>query len=106
MINMVKHKGQAHEYIMTEVRAKRLKNIGYDLKCSKCREPIVIGDRVMHKRKRIYHIQCWEQIWLDIPDLDPEDEFFLEYGYYPETISSSTVPSTISPIPSSTIPIK
>ena len=96
MINMVKHKGQAHEYIMTEVRAKRLKNIGYDLKCSKCREPIVIGDRVIHKRKRIYHINCWNNIWMDIPDdLSPEEEFYIEYGYYPSTISSTITVSTI-----------
>jgi len=87
---MVKHKGQAHEYIMTEVRAKRLKNIGYDLKCSKCKELIVIGDRVIHKRKRIYHIQCWENIWMDIQDdLSREEEFYIEYGYYPSTISST-----------------
>ena len=103
---MVEHKGQAREYIMDEKRMKRLKNRGYDLKCFRCDKPITIGDRIMHKRRRIYHIQCWEQIWLDIPDLDPEDEFFLEHGYYPETISSSTIPSTISPIPSSTILMK
>jgi hypothetical protein len=53
----------------------------------------------MHKRKKIYHYQCWEQIWLDIPDLDPEDEFFLEFGYYPN--NSTTILSTI---PVSTIP--
>jgi hypothetical protein len=88
---MVKHESQAREYIMNEARMKRLKNLGYDLRCFRCDKPITIGDRVMHKRKRIYHIQCWEQIWLDIPDLDPEDEFFLEHGYYP----SSTIPTTI-----------
>jgi hypothetical protein len=93
---MVEHKGQAREYIMNEKRMKRLKNLGYDLKCFRCERPIVIGDHVMHKRKKIYHYQCWEQIWLDIPDLDPEDEFFIEYGFYP-TSSSFTTSSTISP---------
>jgi hypothetical protein len=78
--------------------------VGYDLKCSKCRESIVIGDRVIHKRKRIYHIQCWENIWMEIQeDLSPDEEFYIEHGYYP---NSSTLPSTISPIPSSTIPPK
>jgi hypothetical protein len=103
MINMVKHKGQAHEYVMDEVRAKRLKNIGYDLKCSKCREPIVIGDRVIHKRKRIYHLECWKNVWMDIQDdFSLEEEFYIEHGYYPD---SSTIPSTISPI-LSTISLK
>jgi hypothetical protein len=92
---------------MDEVRARRLKNIGYDLRCSKCKEPIVIGDRVMHKRKRIYHIQCWNNIWMDIPDeLSPEEAFYVEYGYYASTISTTITSSTISPIPSSTIPMK
>jgi hypothetical protein len=91
---MVEHKGQAREYIMNEKRMKRLKNLGYDLKCFRCERPIVIGDHVMHKRKKIYHYQCWEQIWIDLPDdLSPEEEF----GYYSETISSSSIPSTISP---------
>jgi hypothetical protein len=100
MMNMVKHKGMAHEYVMNEVRAKRLRNIGYDLKCSKCRKDLVIGDRVIHKRKRIYHIKCWENIWMDIQDeLSPEEEFYIEHGYYPD--SSTTTPSTI---PVSTIP--
>jgi hypothetical protein len=104
MMNMVKHKGMAHEYVMNEVRAKRLRNIGYDLKCSKCRKDLVIGDRVIHKRKRVYHINCWNNIWMDVPDeLSPEEEFYIEHGYYPD---SSTILSTISPIPSSTIPLK
>jgi hypothetical protein len=104
---MVKHKGQAHEYEMNEFRAKRLQNIGYDLKCSKCREPIVIGDRVIHKRKRIYHINCWNNIWMDIEDnLSPEEEFYVEYGYYASTISTTITSSTIFPIPSSTILLK
>jgi hypothetical protein len=101
MINMVKHKGQAHEYIMTEVRAKRLKNIGYDLKCSKCKKDLVIGDRVIHKRKRIYHINCWNNIWMDVPDeLSSEEEFYIEHGYYPNssTIASSTIPVSTIPI--------
>jgi hypothetical protein len=92
---MVKHKGQAHEYIMTEVRAKRLQNIGYDLKCAKCRKPIIVGSIVMHKRKKIYHIDCWNQLWIELPELDPEDEFFLEFGYYPTIPLSSTIPTTI-----------
>jgi len=100
---MVEHKGQAREYIMDETRMKRLKNRGYDLKCFRCDKPITMGDRIIHKRKRIYHIECWEQIWIDLPDdLSQEDEFFIEYGYYPD---SSTIPSTISPI-LSTISLK
>jgi hypothetical protein len=102
MIIMVKHKGMAHEYVMNEVRAKRLRNIGYDLKCSKCRKDLVIGDRVIHKRKRIYHISCWNNIWIDISDdLSPNEEFYIEYGYYPDssTITSSTI--SVSTIPTS-----
>ena len=50
----------------------------------------------MHKRKRIYHIECWEQIWIDLPDdLSLEEEFYIEYGYYPSTISSTITVSTI-----------
>ena len=103
---MVKHKGMAHEYILDEARSKKLKNIGYDLVCSKCGKPLVVGEKVMHKRRRIYHIDCWNQIWIDIPDnLSPEDEFYVEYGYYASTISTTIISSTI-PIPSSTIPMK
>jgi hypothetical protein len=97
---MVEHKGQAREYIMDEKRMKRLKNRGYDLKCFRCDKPITIGDRIMHKRKRIYHIECWEQIWTDLPDdLSPEDEFYIEYGYYPSSTISSTI--SLSTIPTS-----
>jgi hypothetical protein len=97
---MVEHKGQAREYIMDEKRMKRLKNRGYDLKCFRCDKPITIGDRIMHKRRRIYHIECWEQIWIDLPDdLSPEDEFYIEYGYYPSSTISSTI--SLSTIPTS-----
>jgi hypothetical protein len=92
---MVEHKGQAREYVIDETRMKRLKNRGYDLKCFRCDKPITIGDRIMHKRRRIYHIQCWEQIWIDLPDdLSPEDEFSIEYGHSSSTISTS-IPTNI-----------
>jgi hypothetical protein len=85
---------------MNEKRMKRLKNLGYDLKCFRCERPIVIGDHVMHKRKKIYHYQCWEQIWIDLPDdLSPEDEFYIEHGYYPSSTISSTI--SLSTIPTS-----
>jgi hypothetical protein len=96
---MVEHKGQAREYIMDEKRMKKLKNRGYDLKCFRCDKPITIGDRIMHKRKRIYHIECWEQIWIDLPDdLSPDEEFYIEYGYYLSTIASSTISVSTIPI--------
>jgi hypothetical protein len=41
-------------------------------------------------------------MFIDIPDnLDPEDEFFIEYGYYPtsSTLNPSSIPPTSSSIP-------
>jgi hypothetical protein len=88
------------KYTLTErVLKQRYLTRGWNLPliCYVCNKEIKIGDRIVRKRSKVYHETCYENTFFDIPDLDPEDEFFLEHGYYPETISSSTIPSTISP---------
>jgi hypothetical protein len=81
-------------YILTEsVLKQRYLKRGWNLPliCYLCNKEIKIGDRIVRKRSKVYHEACYEATFLDIPDLDPEDEFFLEHGYYP----SSTIPTTI-----------
>jgi len=89
-------------YILTEsVLKQRYLKRGWNLPlvCYKCGRVINIGEKIVRKRSKIYHETCYEATFLDIPDLDPEDEFFIEYGFYPTSSSfttSSTIPSTIT----------
>jgi hypothetical protein len=87
-------------YTLTErIIKQRLSPHSIPLQCVVCRRELHVGDKVVRKRRKLYHQTCYEATFLDIPDLDPEDEFFLEFGYYPN--NSTTVLSTI---PVSTIP--
>jgi len=87
-------------YILTEsVLRQRYLTRGWNLPliCYVCNKEIKIGDRIVRKRRKVYHEMCYENTFLDIPDeLDYEEEFYIEYGYYP-TSSSITTSSTISP---------
>jgi hypothetical protein len=95
------------KYTLTEsVLKQRYLTRGWNLPliCYVCNKEIKIGDRIVRKRRKVYHEMCYENTFLDIPDeLDYEEEFYIQHGYYPD---SSTIPSTISPIPSSTISLK
>jgi hypothetical protein len=85
-------------YILTEdVLKRRFLSRGFKLPlvCSKCNGTINIGDSIIRKRRKVYHQECWENSFIDIPDnLDSADEFFIEYGFYPT--SSITTSSTIT----------
>jgi len=107
MMNMVKKKTLVYVVTLDDRRIKRLTRLGYRLECIVCHTPFNKGETILHKGKRLYHPQCWELVWYDIPDniLDENDLHFIEYGEYSNITSSSTI-STISPIPSSTIPLK
>jgi hypothetical protein len=84
-------------YTLTEkIIKQRLFPHSIPLQCVVCRRELHVGDKVVRKRRKLYHQTCYEATFLDIPDLDPEDEFFIEYGFYP-TSSSITTSSTISP---------
>jgi hypothetical protein len=93
---MVTKKGQVYVCILDDRRIKRLSGLGYKLECIVCHIPFNREETIVHKGKRLYHPQCWEIVWHDIPDniLDKEDIYFIEYGDYPSTIST-TIPTTI-----------
>jgi len=92
-------------YVLTEnVLKRRFLSRGFQLPlvCSKCNGTISIGDTIIRKRRKVYHQECWDSMFIDIPDnLDPEDEFYIEYGYYPtsSTLNPSSIPPTSSSIP-------
>jgi hypothetical protein len=89
-------------YTLTErVLKQRYLKRGWNLPlvCYKCGRVINIGEKIVRKRSKVYHEACYEATFIDLPDLDSEDEFFIEFGYYPN--SSTIAPSTI---PVSTIP--
>ena len=96
VMHMVKKKGLVYEFVLDERRIKRLQNLGYAIECFLCRIPFNKGETVIHKGKRLYHPQCWEIVWHDIPDdiLDENDIYFIESGDYPSTINTS-IPTTI-----------
>ena len=89
-------------YLLTEDVLKRrflCRGFKLPLVCSKCSGTINVGDTIIRKRRKVYHQECWINSFIDLPDLDPEDEFFIEFGYYPNnsTIASSTI--SLSTIP-------
>ena len=99
---MKKKQGISYYTLTEEVIRRRLSPHSIPLECVKCRRELYIGNRVVRKRRKLYHQECYENTFLDIPDeLDYEEEFYIEYGYYPDssTIASSTIP--VSTIPTS-----
>jgi hypothetical protein len=99
---MKKKQGLSYYTLTEEIIRRRLLPYSIPLECVVCNKQLHIGDRVVRKRRKLYHQECYENTFIDLPDeLDYEEEFYIQYGYYPSTISS-----TISPIPSSTIPPK
>jgi hypothetical protein len=84
-------------YTLTErIIKQRLSPHSIALECVVCRRELHIGDKVVRKRRKIYHQECWENTFIDLPDeLDPDEEFYIEYGFYP-TSSSITTSSTIT----------
>jgi hypothetical protein len=84
-------------YTLTErIIRQRLSPHSIPLQCVVCRRELHVGDKVVRKRRKIYHQECYENTFIDLPDeLDPEEEFYIEYGFYP-TSSSITTSSTIT----------
>jgi len=86
------------KYILDVHKMKRLP----DLECNICKQRLQIGDVVVRKHRKVFHEHCWDSSWVDIPDdiLTPEEEYFVENGFYPNepvsTYISSTIPSTIT----------
>jgi hypothetical protein len=93
---MVTKRGQVYVCILDDRRVKRLSGLGYKLECIVCHIPFNRGETIVHKGKRLYHPQCWQIVWHDIPDdiLDEDDIYFIESGEYSSTISTS-IPTTI-----------
>jgi hypothetical protein len=86
-------------YILTEsVLKQRYLKRGWNLPlvCYKCGRVINIGEKIVRKRSKIYHETCYEATFIDLPDdLSPEDEFYIEHGYYPSSTISTTIPTNI-----------
>ena len=59
----------------------RLNSKGYPipLNCEVCGKLFKIGDRFIYKGKqnrgdpRYYHEKCWDTLFIDLPDLSPEE---------------------------------
>jgi hypothetical protein len=95
---MKKKQGLSYYTLSEEIIRRRLLPHSIPLECVVCRRELHVGDKVVRKRRKIYHQECYENTFLDIPDeLDYEEEFYVEYGYYPDnsTIAFSTIPTTI-----------
>jgi hypothetical protein len=93
---MKKKQGLSYYTLTEEIIRRRLLPHSIPLECVMCRRELHIGDRVVRKRRKLYHQECYENTFIDLPDeLDPDEEFYIEYGFYP-TSSSITTSSTIT----------
>jgi hypothetical protein len=96
MINMKKKQGISFYTLTGEIIKRRILPHSIPLECYKCCKELHIGDKVVRKRRKIYHQECYENMFINLPDnLDADEEFYIEFGYYP-TSSSITTSSTIS----------
>jgi hypothetical protein len=96
---MKKKQGLSYYTLTEEIIRRRLLPHSIPLECVVCRRELHIGDKVVRKRRKLYHQECYENTFLDIPDnLDPEEEFYIEYGYYPSFTTSSTILLSTIPI--------
>jgi hypothetical protein len=99
---MKKKQGISYYTLTEEIIRRRLSPHSIPLECVKCGLDLKIGDRIVRRRRLLYHEKCYENTFIDIPDevLNQEDLDYIEHGEYSEITSSSTltVPS-ISTIP-------
>ena len=68
------------------------------LTCQICKKSFRLGDQIVRRRKKLYHLSCFNNSIFDVPDdiLTPEEWYFVENGVYPnESISTTSIPSTI-----------
>ena len=87
-------------YTLTEeIIRKRFKRILQGrpletLECQICRRSFKLGDQIVRRRKKLYHLECFNNSIFDIDDsiLDPQDIALIEFG----TIPTSTISSTIT----------
>jgi hypothetical protein len=92
---MKKKQGISYYTLTEEIIRRRLSPHSIPLECVKCRRELHIGDRIVRRRRLLYHEQCYESTFIDIPDnFDLEEQYFIEYGYYLSTISA-TIPTNI-----------
>jgi hypothetical protein len=97
---MKKKQGLSYYTLTEEIIRRRLLPHSIPLECVMCRRELHIGDKVVRKRRKLYHQECYENTFIDLPDeLDYEEEFYIEYGYYPSSTISSTI--SLSTIPTS-----
>jgi len=70
------------------------------LTCQICGKPFQLNQKIVRRRRKFYHLKCWEGSIFDISDkvLDSQDIALIESG----TIPTSTIPSNAT-IPMSSI---
>jgi hypothetical protein len=87
-------------YTLTEsVLKQRYLKRGWNLPlvCYKCGRVINIGERIVRKRRKVYHESCYDSMFLDIPEIsDDEDLEFIKSGNI-SVSSSISITSTIPP---------
>lgn len=83
-----------------EILRKRILPYSITLVCSKCGRDIKLGEFIIRKRRKLYHEACFNSMQIDVENsiLDEADQFFIEHGSFPDTISSAipAVNTTIS----------
>jgi hypothetical protein len=99
-------------YTLTEdIVRKRLNKILQgrpldSLRCSICGRAFELNEKIVRRRKKLYHLSCFNNSIFDISDdvLDAEDILLIE-GYYANSSTINTSISSISTTVSVTIPI-
>jgi hypothetical protein len=68
------------------------------LSCQICQRPFRLNEKIVRRRRKLYHLSCFNNSIFDISDdiLTLEEQYFVENGFYPnESISTTSIPSTI-----------
>jgi len=68
------------------------------LECQICRRSFKLGDQIVRRRRKLYHLSCFNNSIFDISDdiLTPEEEYLVENGFYPDEQMNSITLSSIS----------
>jgi hypothetical protein len=66
------------------------------LTCQICKKSFRLGDQIVRRRRKFYHLVCFNRSIFDIDDdiLTPQEKYFVEFGFYPDE-QINTIPSSI-----------
>jgi hypothetical protein len=66
------------------------------VECQICRRSFKLGDQIVRRRRKLYHLVCFNRSIFDIDDdiLTPQEKYFVEFGFFPNE-QINTIPSSI-----------